>query len=151
MVKIRLRRMGAKKAPFYRVVVADSRYPRDGRFIEEIGYYDPTKEPSVVSIDKEKADTANKNNVDQCREDLMVALTTYLDAIGVLDIDTVSEEDMDKLEDILKNFENEMTKMLTIINMIVDNSNSNNAVSTDVKSNKVEVTDILADVLTKLN
>ncbi len=56
MVKIRLRRMGAKKAPFYRVVVADSRYPRDGRFIEELGYYDPTKEPSVVSIDKEKAD-----------------------------------------------------------------------------------------------
>lgn len=56
MVKIRLRRMGAKKAPFYRVVVADSRYPRDGRFIEEIGYYDPTKEPSVVSIDREKAD-----------------------------------------------------------------------------------------------
>ena len=55
-VKIRLRRMGQKKAPFYRVVVADSRYPRDGRFIEEIGYYDPTKEPSVVSIDKEKAD-----------------------------------------------------------------------------------------------
>ena len=56
MVKIRLRRMGAKKAPFYRVVVADSRYPRDGRFIEESAYYDPTKEPSVVSIDKEKAD-----------------------------------------------------------------------------------------------
>lgn len=56
MVKIRLRRMGAKKAPFYRVVVADSRYPRDGRFIEEIGYYDPTKEPSFVTIDKEKAD-----------------------------------------------------------------------------------------------
>ena len=55
-VKIRLTRLGAKKTPFYRVVVADSRYPRDGRFIEEIGYYDPTKEPSVVSIDKEKAD-----------------------------------------------------------------------------------------------
>ena len=54
-VKIRLRRMGAKKAPFYRVVVADSRYPRDGRFIEEIGYYDPTKEPSVIKIDMEKA------------------------------------------------------------------------------------------------
>ncbi len=54
-VKIRLRRMGAKKAPFYRIVVADSRYPRDGRFIEEIGYYDPTKEPSVVSVDGEKA------------------------------------------------------------------------------------------------
>ena len=54
-VKIRLRRMGAKKAPFYRVVVADSRFPRDGRFIEEIGYYDPTKEPSVISIDAEKA------------------------------------------------------------------------------------------------
>ena len=54
-VKIRLRRMGAKKAPFYRVVVADSRFPRDGRFIEEIGYYDPTKEPPVVQIDAEKA------------------------------------------------------------------------------------------------
>ena len=54
-VKIRLRRMGAKKAPFYRVVVADSRYPRDGRFIEELGFYDPTKEPSVVNIDADKA------------------------------------------------------------------------------------------------
>ena len=54
-VKIRLRRMGAKKAPFYRVVVADSRYPRDGRFIEEIGYYDPTKEPAIVNIDADKA------------------------------------------------------------------------------------------------
>ncbi len=54
-VKIRLRRMGAKKAPFYRIVVADSRYPRDGRFIEELGYYDPTKEPSVVKVDAEKA------------------------------------------------------------------------------------------------
>lgn len=55
MVKIRLRRMGAKKAPFYRVVVADSRFPRDGRFIEEIGYYDPTKEPTVINIDADKA------------------------------------------------------------------------------------------------
>lgn len=54
-VKIRLRRMGAKKAPFYRIVVADSRYPRDGRFIEEIGYYDPTKEPTVLKVDDEKA------------------------------------------------------------------------------------------------
>ncbi|EGC02451.1 MULTISPECIES: 30S ribosomal protein S16 [Ruminococcus] len=53
-VKIRLRRMGAKKAPFYRLVVADSRYPRDGRFIEELGYYDPTKEPSLVKLDDEK-------------------------------------------------------------------------------------------------
>ena len=47
--------MGAKKAPFYRIVVADERYPRDGRFIEEIGYYDPTKEPSVVKVDAEAA------------------------------------------------------------------------------------------------
>ncbi len=54
-VKIRLKRMGAKKTPFYRIVVADSRYPRDGRFIEEIGYYDPTKEPSVIKVDTEKA------------------------------------------------------------------------------------------------
>ena len=54
-VKIRLRRIGAKKAPFYRVVVADSRYPRDGRCIEELGYYDPTKEPNVFKVDAEKA------------------------------------------------------------------------------------------------
>lgn len=54
-VKIRLRRIGAKKAPFYRIVVADSRNSRDGRFIEEIGYYDPMTEPSVVKVDQEKA------------------------------------------------------------------------------------------------
>ena len=54
-VKIRLRRMGAKKAPFYRIVVADSRFPRDGRFIEEIGYYNPLEEPSVVKVDADKA------------------------------------------------------------------------------------------------
>ncbi len=54
-VKIRLRRMGAKKAPFYRVVVADSRYPRDGRFIEEIGYYNPLTNPAEIKIDAEKA------------------------------------------------------------------------------------------------
>ncbi|MCH5170519.1 MAG: 30S ribosomal protein S16 [Oscillospiraceae bacterium] len=54
-VKIRLRRMGAKKAPYYRVVVADSRYPRDGRFIEEIGSYDPMKNPAEIKIDAEKA------------------------------------------------------------------------------------------------
>ena len=55
MLKIRLRRIGAKKAPFYRVVVADSRYPRDGRFIEEIGYYNPITEPAEIKIDAEKA------------------------------------------------------------------------------------------------
>ena len=54
-VKIRLRRMGAKKAPFYRVVVADSRYPRDGRCIEEIGYYNPLTTPAEVKLDAEKA------------------------------------------------------------------------------------------------
>ena len=53
-VKIRLRRMGAKKAPFYRVVVADSRYPRDGRFIEQLGTYDPTKNPAAVSLKEEE-------------------------------------------------------------------------------------------------
>ena len=55
MVKIRLRRMGAKKAPFYRVVVADSRYPRDGRFIEEIGTYNPCGSPAEIKIDAERA------------------------------------------------------------------------------------------------
>ena len=54
-VKIRLKRIGAKKAPFYRVVVADSRYPRDGRFIEEIGYYNPLTTPVEIKIDSEKA------------------------------------------------------------------------------------------------
>ena len=54
MVKIRLKRMGAKKKPFYRVVVADSRTPRDGRFIEELGYYNPMVEPNDVKIDAEK-------------------------------------------------------------------------------------------------
>ncbi len=54
-VKIRLRRMGAKKAPFYRVVVADSRYPRDGRFIEEIGTYNPMANPADIKIDADKA------------------------------------------------------------------------------------------------
>ena len=53
--KIRLRRMGAKKAPFYRVIVADSRDPRDGKFVEEIGYYNPLTEPAEVKIDAEKA------------------------------------------------------------------------------------------------
>ena len=55
-VKIRLKRLGAKKAPFYRVVVADSRYPRDGRFIEEIGYYNPLTDPVDIKIDREKAE-----------------------------------------------------------------------------------------------
>ena len=53
-VKIRLRRMGQKKAPFYRIVVADSRYPRDGRFIEEVGYYNPLTNPAEVKVDAEK-------------------------------------------------------------------------------------------------
>ncbi len=56
-VKIRLRRMGKKKSPFYRIVVADSRFPSDGRFIEEIGYYNPLEKPPVVKIDAEKAKT----------------------------------------------------------------------------------------------
>ena len=55
MVKIRLRRMGAKKTPFYRIVVADSRYPRDGRFIEEIGTYNPLTDPATVSVDADRA------------------------------------------------------------------------------------------------
>jgi small subunit ribosomal protein S16 len=54
MVKIRLRRMGAKKAPFYRIVVADSRYPRDGRFIEQLGTYNPLTEPAEIKVDAER-------------------------------------------------------------------------------------------------
>jgi small subunit ribosomal protein S16 len=55
MVKIRLRRMGAKKAPYYRIVVADSRYPRDGRFIEEIGIYNPVTTPAELKVDVDRA------------------------------------------------------------------------------------------------
>ena len=55
-VKIRLRRMGAKKAPFYRVIVADERSPRDGKFIDEIGYYNPLRDPAEIKIDAEKAE-----------------------------------------------------------------------------------------------
>ena len=61
MVKIRLRRMGAKKAPFYRIVVADARSPRDGRCIEEIGTYNPLTEPATITIDADKAQTWIKN------------------------------------------------------------------------------------------
>ena len=62
-VKIRLRRIGAKKAPFYRVIVADSRSPRDGRFIEEIGYYNPLTNPAEIKIDSEKAKKWISNGV----------------------------------------------------------------------------------------
>ncbi len=61
MVKIRLRRMGAKKTPYYRIVVADSRAPRDGRCIEEIGTYDPLTNPATITVDAEKAQSWIKN------------------------------------------------------------------------------------------
>ena len=61
MVKIRLRRMGTKKAPYYRIIVADSRSPRDGRCIEEIGTYDPLTEPATITVDAEKAQQWIKN------------------------------------------------------------------------------------------
>ena len=60
-VKIRLKRLGSKKAPFYRIVVADSRYPRNGRFIEEVGYYNPMSNPVELKIDNEKVQTWLKN------------------------------------------------------------------------------------------
>ncbi len=61
MVKIRLKRIGAHKNPFYRIVVADSRYPRNGRFIEELGYYDPMKNPAELKLDQEKVEKWLKN------------------------------------------------------------------------------------------
>ena len=60
-VKIRLTRLGSKKVPFYRIVVADSRFPRDGRFVEEIGYYNPLTEPAEIKVDADKAKTWIKN------------------------------------------------------------------------------------------
>ena len=61
MVHIRLQRVGAKKAPFYHIVVADSRSPRDGRIVEKIGTYDPMTDPATINLDKEKVDTWIKN------------------------------------------------------------------------------------------
>ncbi|SHJ42841.1 small subunit ribosomal protein S16 [Hathewaya proteolytica DSM 3090] len=77
-VKIRLKRMGAKKAPFYRVIVADSRAPRDGRFIDEIGYYNPTTEPVTVKIDAEKAANWIKNGAQPSE-----TVKRLLDKVGV--------------------------------------------------------------------
>ena len=79
MVKIRLRRMGAKKAPFYRVVVADSRYPRDGRFIDELGYYNPVSNPVELKIDAEKAQQWIKNGAQPT--DTVRALLKRINAI----------------------------------------------------------------------
>ena len=79
MVKIRLRRMGAKKAPFYRVVVADSRSPRDGRCIEEIGTYDPLTEPATIAVDAEKAQQWIKNGAQPT--DTVRALLKRINAI----------------------------------------------------------------------
>ena len=79
MVKIRLKRMGAKKAPFYRVVVADSRYPRDGRFIEEVGYYNPMTEPASVKLDKEKITNWVANGA-QPTETVKSLIDKYTDA-----------------------------------------------------------------------
>ena len=66
-VKMRLKRLGQKKAPFYRIVVADARAPRDGRFIEELGYYDPTKKPSVIKFDEYASGHAIHERCCQCR------------------------------------------------------------------------------------
>ena len=79
MVKIRLRRMGAKKAPFYRVVVADSRYPRDGRFIEEVGTYNPMTEPATVKLNKEAIDKWVANGA-QPTDTVKALIENYSDA-----------------------------------------------------------------------
>ena len=78
-VKIRLRRMGSKKAPFYRVVVADSRYPRDGRFIEEIGTYNPLKNPAEININADKAAEWIKNGAQPT--DTVKAMLKKIDVI----------------------------------------------------------------------
>ena len=80
-VKIRLRRMGQKKAPFYRIIVADSRSPRDGRFIEEIGTYDPNCEPSAIKVDEEAAKKWLNNGAQSSRKDLQGG--RYREIIGL--------------------------------------------------------------------
>lgn len=76
-VKIRMKRLGAKKKPFYRIVVADARAPRDGRFIEEIGYYNPVSEPKVFKVDEEKVQKWIKNGA-KPTETVAKLLKTYL-------------------------------------------------------------------------
>ncbi len=92
MVKIRLRRMGAKKAPFYRIVVADSRYPRDGRFIEEIGTYNPMTAEAEVKIDAERPEEG-RCAVMECEVVDMKELLTYIVANLVSDPDAISIEE----------------------------------------------------------
>lgn len=79
-VKIRLRRVGKKKAPFYRIVVADSRYPSNGRFIEEIGYYNPLEKPAVVKVDADKAKKWIENGAQPT--DTVKALLKKADALA---------------------------------------------------------------------
>ena len=89
MVKIRLRRMGAKKEPYYRIVVADSRFPRDGRCIEEIGTYDPKNEANAITIDADKAKQWIKNGAqpsDTVRGLLKKANVLYARGIGMKDL-----------------------------------------------------------------
>ena len=96
-VKIRLRRMGQKKAPFYRVVVADSRYPRDGRFIEEIGYYNPITEPAEIKIDAEKAKKWIANGAQPT--DTVISLlkrSNFVDELKAGDTDDGFEADLDR-------------------------------------------------------
>ena len=80
MLKIRLRRMGAKKAPFYRIIVADSRAPRDGKFVEEIGYYNPLTVPAELKVDNERATHWLKNGAQPT--DTVRALLKKSGAIG---------------------------------------------------------------------
>ena len=110
MVKIRLRRMGAKKAPFYRIVVADSRYPRDGRFIEQLGTYDPLKEPAEIKVDAERAPCCDPPRGESFMKELLAYVAKSLvdnpDAVQVKEIDCdgevilelrVAPEDMGKV------------------------------------------------------
>lgn len=80
MVKIRLKRIGAKKAPVYRVIVSDSRSPRDGKFIEEIGFYNPTSDPVELKIDAEKAKTWIQNGAQPTE-----TVRTLLKKVGAID------------------------------------------------------------------
>ena len=82
MVKIRLRRMGAKKAPFYRIVVADSRYPRDGRFIEEIGTYNPLTTPAELKVDAERAQAWIKTGAQRIAKEIPTLIRSVAQLTG---------------------------------------------------------------------
>ena len=109
-VKMRLKRMGAKKAPFYRIVVADSRSPRDGKFIEQVGYYDPTKNPSEFKIDEEVAKKWLSTQEENMKELVELIAKSLVDDPSAVEVNEVEGEKSTIIE--LKVAQDDMGKVI---------------------------------------